>query len=158
MKKELTGICAMTFAIGVLLMGCKGSTISDASNEQESKGQFTPSVILTYQAEEAAFTGNVKAVESSSASNDSIPSGYTGSGYVDGFLEDSDTCIFTVEVPETNFYDLNFVSASTGGEKYNYISVDKEEAGTVYIEESEYTDSVLQHIYLTEGTHEITIS
>lgn len=157
MKKELTGICAMTFAIGVLLMGCKGSTISDSSNKQDSKGQFTPSVILTYQAEEAAFTGNVKAVESSSASNDSIPSGYTGSGYVDGFFEDSDTCIFTVEVPETNFYDLNFVSASTGGEKYNYISVDQEEVGTVYIAESEYTDSVLQHIYLTEGMHEITI-
>lgn len=157
MKKELAGICAMAFTTSVLLTGCGGSTVSGAANEQASGEQFTPSVILTYQAEEAAFTGNVKAVEPSLASNDSIPSGYTGSGYVEGFQEDSDACVFTVEIPETGFYDLNFISASAGGGKYNYISVDNEEAGTVYIEESSYTDSVLQHIYLAEGSHKIAI-
>lgn len=157
MKKELTSISAMAFAISVLLAGCNGSSVSDLSEEQVSKEQFVPSVILTYQAEEAELTGNVEAVDASSVSNDSILSGYTGSGYVEGFREDSDACVFMVEIPDTNFYDLNFVSASTGGEKYNYVAVDWEEAGTVCTEESEYTDSVLSHIYLTEGKHAIII-
>ncbi len=156
MGKRLTTICIITCAASMLTAGC-GETAEQSVSDQ----QFTPSVTLSYQAEEADFTGNVKAVEASSASeasNDLPVSGYTGSGYVDGFQEDEDSCIFTVEIPQTNFYDLNFISASNGGEKYNYVSVDGKAAGSVYVEKTEYTDSVLQRVYLTAGTHEIAVS
>ncbi|MDD6811595.1 MAG: glycosyl hydrolase [Lachnospiraceae bacterium] len=154
MNRKLKAICTTACIAGILLAGCESNTNNNEVDDQAQadEAQFTPSISLIYQAEEAVFTGNVKAVK-----NDDTLSGCTGTGYVDGFEEDTDACIFNVEIPETNFYDLNFVSASAGGEKYNYISVDGEETGTVYIEETNYSDSVLQRVYLTEGIHEIII-
>lgn len=142
--KKILYLCMAVF-IGLQLTGCG----SQEKNEVEDA--FVPEVIGVYEAEHAEFTGNVK------ATGKFAKSGYSGDGYVEGFQEDGDTCVFTVEIPEDGFYDLNFVSASSGGEKHNYIDVDGERLGTVYIEEAQFTDSILNRVYLTAGAHKVSV-
>lgn len=142
-KKVLSvGIAAM---LGVCAAGCA------ISNEGTPKEPFVPETVGAYEAEEAAFTGNVAAV-----TNPGLE-GYSGTGYVDGFQNDEDACTFLVSVAEDGFYDLNFVSASNGGEKHNYVAVDGEQMGTVFVEESGFADSILQRVYLSAGEHEVSL-
>ena len=134
----------MASLIGVSLFGCGNNPV----NVGESSTTVT--LIGVYEAEEGTFTGNVKSASDQSKT-------YSGSGYVEGFEKDEDSCTITVEILEDGFYDLNFVSASGGGEKHNYVEVDGEQLGTVGVEESSFTDSYLNRVYLTAGTHKVTL-
>ena len=153
MKGKLKTIGAvMASLISILLMGCDSdSTERNISEQTAEQEQFVPEITLTYEAEEGTFAGNV------SKSNNLSKTGYSGEGYVEGFEEDGDACVFHVEIPKTDFYDLNFISASCGGEKENYVFADEEQVGTVSLKEEAFSDSVLQRIYLEEGTHTITL-
>lgn len=131
--------------LGASMTGC-----GQESGSRTPKEEFVPEIIGTYEAEDAVLNGNVKAA--------SGKQGYSGSGYVEGFQDDNDSCSFTVSVPEDGFYDLNFVSASAGGEKYNYVWVDGEQMGTVYVEKTDFTDCVLNRVYLTAGEHKVSLS
>ncbi|MCH5274602.1 MAG: beta-mannosidase [Lachnospiraceae bacterium] len=146
MKKEKEilsiGLAAM---LGVCAAGCA------ISKTDTPKEPFVPETVGVYEAEDASFTGNVAAV------TDLKLAGYSGTGYVEGFQDDSDACTFSVSIAEDGFYDLNFVSTSMGGDKYNYVVVDGEQLGTVWIAESSFSDSVLNRVYLTAGDHEIRL-
>ncbi|MGN1148716.1 MAG: CBM35 domain-containing protein, partial [Lachnospiraceae bacterium] len=160
----------LAVVLGVTAVGCgtgkdSGQQISENSGaqqvEENSGGQqvaessrepFIPETIGIYEAEDAQWNGNVKAVDSPAKE------GYSGTGYVEGFQADDDRCIFTVSIPEDGFYDLNFISASGGGEKHNYVSVDGEQMGTVFVEESGFTDSILNRVYMSAGEHEVDIA
>lgn len=106
-------------------------------------------LIFTIEAEDGSFTGNVMI--------DSASSGYQGSGYVKGFEADDDSCTVAVSVEQDGRYDLNFISASIGGYKENYVYVDGESIGVIATDNKNFSDSILEHVYLTAGEHEITI-
>ena len=108
-----------------------------------------PSVKYEYQAEEAQVFGKVK-------TNWSIR-GYTGTGYLDGFADDSDYCAFHVEVNDTGFYDLNFISVGIGSYKENYVVVDGEKAGIISVNDKGFEDSIIKYIFLDKGKHTIEV-
>lgn len=129
---------------GSLLAGCS----SDGGNTQEEE-TFVAEVVGVYEAEDAAFTGNVYAQESDDGSS--------GTGYAAGFYNaDTDSLTFTVTSSQDGFYDLVFVTRSSGY-KSNDIYVDGDEAGTIETDDSSYAESVIQRAYLTEGSHEVTV-
>lgn len=102
-----------------------------------------------YEAEDAKRLGR--------AIVDNKKEGFSGTGYVDGMANDNDGCEFTVTVPANGFYDLNFVSASYDGHKENTIQVDKDNIGVAIIEEKEFSDSIMNKVYMTKGEHIIKI-
>lgn len=120
----------------------------DVSNESVTNEAVTYEAV-TYEAEEAKLTGNVK-VEASK-------SGYTGTGYVAGIEKDTDTCVFTIEAKVEGFYDLNFISASSGGYKENFVYVNDQNIGVVSVEDSVFVDSMIERVYLEVGMHEVAI-
>ncbi|MCD7764232.1 MAG: beta-mannosidase [Lachnospiraceae bacterium] len=133
------------------------SSESDADVKSESvdmDADWAAAAAQIYEAEDAALSGNPYVEDSDSVGDGSEHSG----SCVTGFSEEGDSCTFTVTIEEDGFYDLNFVSASMGGYKENYVIVDGETLGTVTIEEESFSDSILQRAYLTAGTHEITYS
>lgn len=150
---------ALAMIFGV--MGCgnqtpageEGSSQEGSMTEQsqvEEKEPFVPERVGLFEAEDGTFAGNVK--EANSKSN------YTGSGYVEGFEQDGDSVTVIIEVAEEGIYDLNFLTAASGGEKHNYVSVDGESIGTIGSTSSRFADSYLTRVYLTAGTHEVTVS
>ncbi|TAH69558.1 MAG: beta-mannosidase [Anaerolineaceae bacterium] len=125
-------------------------------NDDEIKPKLIPvyldndqELIYTVEAEDGIFTGNVM-IESGA-------SGYQGSGYVKGFEADEDTCTVKVSVKQDGMYDMNFISASIGGYKENYIYVDGENLGVISTDNKEFSDVVLERVYLTVGEHEVTV-
>lgn len=111
---------------------------------------FVAEIAGVYEAESGSFAGNVHA----EASNP----GYSGEGYVSGFQDDGDSCSFQVEIQNEGFYDLVFRSASLGGYKENYVTVDGESYGTISAENAEFADSSVSRVYLTPGSHEVAVS
>ncbi len=103
-----------------------------------------------YEAEDGTLSGSAR-VESGK-------NGFTGSGYVGGLENDGDACTFLVDVEQEGFYDLEFVTASQGGQKENYVSVDGEMIGTLSSVSTDFETTVLERTYLTVGQHEITVS
>lgn len=133
----------------VAVSGEKEEIINSETSQEgadEIAKKSTAEIVGTYEAEEAQLAGNVKAAESA------------GVGYVSGFEADDDSCIFTVDVVAEGFYDFNFVSASEGGYKENYVSVDGDSLGTIPAESADFSDSVISRVYLTQGTHEVAVS
>ncbi len=138
----------LSFAlVAALLAGCGTSSIETESGDTEEP--FVAEVAATCEAEDGTLLG--------AAYVESSESGYSGTGYVAGLANDEDGCVFTVDIAEEGFYDLDFISSSGGNYKENYVYVDGESMGTVSIEASEFTDSILQRVYLSAGTHEISV-
>jgi len=163
-EAHLRGIM-IPFIAGVLMVpmlltalgGCGAGEDTNKLPETEHSGseddryeEYIPQTVGIYEAEDAEFSGNVKDSKSKKS--------YSGKGYAEGFQEDGDACIFTVEIPYDGFYDLNFISASSGGEKHNYVMVDDERIGTVRVDESSFSDSILARVYFTAGTHTVSYS
>lgn len=145
-KKVITiGLAA---ALGAAAAGCGSKTPS----ADESNAEVLPKLIGVYEAEDASWNGKVTAIATPEIQ------GYSGTGYVTGFETDTDACSFFVDIPESGFYDLNFVSAGIGGEKHNYVTLDGEQIGTVSSLTGEFSDSCLKRIYIEAGEHEISLS
>ena len=141
--KKVISLCLITVVLGVSACNSPSEKDAEVNKERVALG--------VYEAEDASFTGNVKPVVNLTKT------GYSGSGYIEGLQDDEDKCIFEINIEENGFYDLNFISASMGGEKYNHVSVDSEKLGEVYIEDEVFTDSILSRVYLEAGNHEVTI-
>lgn len=105
--------------------------------------------IYSVEAESGVFTGNVR-VQSKEI-------GYHGTGYVEGFENEEDTCTVKISVEQDGMYDLSFISASLGGHKENYVYVDGENMGAVAVDAKVFADSILEQVYLTAGDHEVTL-
>ena len=136
-----------------MLAGCSESQKTDStskteSGEEQTEVVFEPEVVGVYEAEDANYSGNVRA--------ESTRSGYSGSGYVTGFQNDGDGCTFSVAISEDGFYDLLFSTASSD-HKENYVLVDQEQLGTIATDQDAFTDSALERVYLTAGTHEVCV-
>lgn len=140
-------------ALTVTALGCgNGTTDKEGKKDKVEKEPFVPVTVGSYEAEDGVLSGNVKAKSSGKT-------GFSGTGFVDGFEQDgTDTCTFKVEIADTGFYDLDFISASSGGNKENFVSVDGESMGTISVSSSEFTNSVLTRVYLAAGSHDITVS
>lgn len=108
-------------------------------------------LIATYEAETAKMSGKVHIADQLTLE------GYSGDGYVEGLEDDGDMLDFQIFVDEEGFYDLNFVSASQGGHKRNHVFVDEEKMGEIENESTEFSDAILERVYLTKGEHIISV-
>ncbi|MGN0140773.1 MAG: glycosyl hydrolase [Roseburia sp.] len=150
MKRWKSMVGLMTVA-AMGLTACAGSGDDGRTDESETEQEaFVPEVVGAYEAEEAAFNGNVHM--------ESDVQGYSGSGYVAGFSADDDSCTFRISIPEDGFYDFDFVSASSGDYKENYVNVDGESMGVISVSDKSFTDSLINRVYLSAGEHEVSVS
>ena len=140
---------ALAAMLGIIATGC--TTSSSGQLADNDNHDFVPETVGIYEAEDALLSGNVKATGSP------IKEGFSGTGYIEGFEEDTDACTFTVTIEEDGFYDLNFISSSFGGEKHNYVMVDGEDVGMVVISTSEFGDSIINRIYMAAGEHTVRL-
>lgn len=147
MKKKLL---ALTLAITFVFTGC-GAAKDGSGNQgvKTEKEPFVAETIAEFEAETATLSGNTKI--------DTSLSGYSGEGYISGFEQDTDEASVEITVPAEDFYDLEFIVASSGGYKENYLYVDGEMIGNITGENAEFEPFVMKHIYLTEGTHTVTL-
>ena len=130
--------------------GDKAVTDTDVDETVSSvEDNYDPEFSIIVEAEDASFTGNIK------VENDKT--GYTGSGYLTGIQEDSDIVTFAITVPGSGAYDLNFRSVGNTGYKENNIYIDGVHIGVAKVDGNEFTDSILEKIYLEIGEHEITM-
>lgn len=145
-RKAMVSLMALA-AFGSVMAGCGNGGEADGTAGQEEV--FVPTVIGTYEAEDASFTGNARA--------ETGKNGYSGEGYATGFEEDGDGCTFHISAPESGFYDLLFGS-SAGGYKENYVNVDGDYLGNLVTDSSEIAESELKRVYLDAGDHDVTVS
>ncbi len=143
-KKTVTYLTVFALS-GSQLTGCGGAE----GEPDETKEDFIPEVIATYEAENAQFAGNAHGATGKSECS--------GGGYATGFQNDGDACIFSVEIPEDGFYDLRFSSAA-GDYKENYVTVDGEPVGSLVTEDKAFTETGINRVYLTAGGHEVSVS
>ncbi|HEX3021347.1 MAG TPA: CBM35 domain-containing protein [Lachnospiraceae bacterium] len=118
-------------------------------NMVEQNEKYDASYEEIFEAENGKFTGNVKV--------GSKKEGFTGEGYVEGIEEDSDTCTVSIEVPGSGLYDISIICASFSGYKENFVCLDGEQVGVAKVESDDFTDSILEKVYIAAGMHEITI-
>lgn len=131
----------------------ENNDITSENNTDTSTDETTAEVItveeVEYEAEDSTLIGNTR-VESGK-------SGYSGTGYVAGFSQEGDACTFSIEISAEGFYDLVFTSSSDSY-KENYVLVDGTSVGTIATDTRSFDKQTLTKIYLTEGTHKITVS
>ena len=134
------------------LTACTAAEKTPGSSDGEAEAAvYSWEEADVYEAEDGELLGGTL-IESSMQ-------GYKGTGYVAGFANENDGISLTITVAETGFYDLNFISASQGGDyKENYVLIDGESAGTVSVQSGTFTDSILQRVYMESGTHEIRMT
>ncbi len=114
----------------------------------------TPYIMKTigrFEAEDGKMNGNCHVVEIKGSRQ------ISGEAYVDGFEQDEDYVTINAEIPEDGFYDLIFRLKSKGGEKTNFVYVDGNHVGDIYIKNDLLNDAVVGRIYLSHGTHEIEV-
>ena len=154
-------LIAAVMTVGTIA-GCSGTQENETgqSDGQETPGtqemsstqettEYVPKVAGVYEAEDGSFTGNVK--------SDTAKPGYSGTGYASGFADNKDACSISIDISEEGFYDLVFTTASNGGYKENYVTVDGESVGNLVSEDSSFTDTKINRVYLTAGTHQVTV-
>ncbi len=124
--------------------GGDGAGSADGSAAPEA-GDFQQ----VYDAADAETAGKVRL--------ETALSGYTGSGYLEGFESSEDSCSFRVEIPAAGSYDITVISAGMGGEKTNGIAVDGETVGSFVTASEAFGEAVLQRIYLESGVHTVSI-
>ncbi len=159
MKKK-TVVFLTGWITAAMLAGCggrtgtspDGGTQETADGEKTDGGEAQPAeraVVGVYEAEDGAFTGNVRAGSSLE--------GYSGAGYAEGFEQDNDACTVTVHIDESGFYDLEFTNAQIGGYKENMVAVDGEEVGSFASETETFAAADIERIYMEAGDHEISV-
>lgn len=130
------------------------NTLEDSTGAQtETRKEtepFVPEVAGVYEAEDGVCEGGTKVGKDKT--------GYSGTGYVEGFTEKAGSCTVTVEVDKDGFYDLLITNASSGGHKENFIDIDGSNVGKIVSEKSDFEDSVVTKVYFETGKHEIKIS
>ena len=126
-----------------MLGGC--AKVQQKDEQEEEKME----IVGIYEAEEGSLSPNLSAQNSIS--------GFSGSGYAEGFEQDGDACSFQITVEEAGFYDLQFTSAGIGGYKENYVMADDISIGNLVSESTDFTDMTLKRTYLDAGEHQIQV-
>lgn len=125
----------------MILVGC-----ADSQRESEEE----KNVIGVYEAEDAQLSPNLSVKKEMS--------GFSGTGYAEGFEAEGDECTFRITIEETGFYDFQFTIANIGGYKENFVLLDGVSAGTIASPEGFFTEERMKRNYLEAGEHEITVS
>lgn len=152
MRKKILAMLLATASI-ISLVGCGTTEMTGNSNsntQETEKEEFVPVIVKRYEAEKATLLGGLEVASSKK--------GFGGEGYVKGFEDEDDICVFNIEIAETGFYDLNFISASEGGDKENNVIIDGETAGVIAVSKKTFEDSILKKVYLEAGTHEVKVT
>ena len=142
MRKRALSIILAASMITALFAGCGSSTGTGKVTERE--------FLMTAEAEDGVVTtGNTYAT---------LARGVSGTGYVTGFTTAGERATITVDIPEDGHYDLVFSILSTSGSyKENYVYLDGTQLGTVSCESKEFTDAEYNRVYMSAGSHEITL-
>lgn len=102
---------------------------------------------VAFEAEDAAINGKNSVQSDADAS---------GGKAVGNFADDTDTVIFTVDIPADGIYQLTVTAKGIGGSKTNKVFVDGESVST-FDSSEDYTDAAVKGVMLKAGTHEISI-
>ena len=73
-------------------------------------------------------------------------------------LKSEGSVTFKVEISETGWYDLDFISSGIGGSKENNASVDGEFTGRFKSESGAMNDSEIKNVFMEKGSHDITVT
>ena len=104
---------------------------------------------ITVEAEDGYLNGVQKSTERS---------GYSGSGYVTGFDNNSDYIELNVNVTSPGTYYLNVQYASQYGDKYTKLIVNNSDHGDKLLKQStKFTDGYLDEISLNSGDNKIKL-
>lgn len=133
----------------IMQSGCNnaGNSSPDGSSGNSSKSLVNIDPIVV-EAEDQELTGNLAASKSRK--------GFSGTGYVEGFKDDTDVLNFKVTVKTTGFYDLIFTSAADD-HKENFVLADGVSVGDLVTESKSFEDSAISRVYLAQGEHEIGV-
>jgi Carbohydrate binding module (family 35)/Viral BACON domain/Secretion system C-terminal sorting domain len=104
-----------------------------------------------YEAESASLTGVAAATSHT---------GYSGSGYVDGFDNAADKITFTVNVPTAGTYPLVIRYSGPYGEKFQTLQVNGttvSSCGVQFLSNANWADKAYGNITLNAGNNTITI-
>lgn len=159
----ILGIAVMT-AMVILFSGCTagGPAVITATPTPLPDGYVIPEVTATptpyvkktiarLEAENGVLSGNCRVVTLTGSQQ------YSGEAYVDGFEQDTDYVTMKVEIPEDGFYDMSFRLKSKGGEKTNYVYLDGQHVGDIYIKNDLLNDAVVARTFMAKGAHEIEV-
>lgn len=119
----------------------------------KKSGSYSKNFSCVVVAKDAIATGKVH------IENNIQWKGFGENGYAEGFYNEGDTLTFEIDVPGDGFYDLIFSVCGYKGYKENDILLDGEYVGNLVTQDCDYFyDSYVNMIYMTSGTHSITIS
>lgn len=150
-RKQYQCMCmaAILAAQCMMYSGCKSAPARENDIVEQTVTPTPTTVPIETEAEDGILHGNVKIANSKS--------GYSGSGYVTGIEQDSDSIEFPVTVEEEGFYDLTFICSTGSGKKENFVLVDNESVGSIKTESTDFTESSLSRVFLSKGDHSIQI-
>ncbi len=137
-------ILAWLLLAALLLTGCStaGTAETTQATEPIETIPWEAEVIGAWEAEDGTVTGGARLEKT----------------YATGFENDGDSCSVTIQIPETGFYDLEFITKGIGGGKENYAWLDGEKIGDVKTEGAKFGKSYLRRIYMEAGEHTLTVS
>ncbi|MCM1262068.1 MAG: beta-mannosidase [Butyrivibrio sp.] len=156
-KSTILSVLSLLLAASVFVTACGSQGTGVEGGLSESDGSGTADAGVSEQVKELVVIGTWQASEAETLGNAQLSEGTDGS-YIHKIEQDGDGCVFTIEIPEEGFYDLNFISASEGGHKENFVSVDGESVGSIVNEDEEFTDAVIRRIYMKTGTHKVELT
>ncbi|MCL1806616.1 MAG: beta-mannosidase [Oscillospiraceae bacterium] len=76
-------------------------------------------------------------------------------GWIEGFENDGDMCVFTLEIPQSGFYDLLFTASSIGGYKENHVLVNGENLGVIITDSETFAQCGFPRVYMDEGENTV---
>lgn len=92
--------------------------------------------------------------ENSEIINDASASG----GKAVAFYSSDLSCEFQVRVAESGYYNIKIASKGIGSEKNNFLNMDNQQLGSFKSLNDQYSVEVAKNIYITSGTHNISIT
>ena len=78
-------------------------------------------------------------------------------GWVEGFKRRGDGVQLVFEAPEDGEYEITIYSASQSGRLQNDLLLDGEKIGTLISKGSDFTSAVFSNVYMTRGTHLLSV-
>ena len=98
--------------------------------------------------------GIIVEAETGIMSGNTRTAGSGGREWVEGFRQaGGDSFAAEAVITREGFYDIAVIQASQGGHKENPVLLDGENIGSAITDVTDFRKSILEHIYLTEGTH-----
>lgn len=144
MKKTLTAALAAL----LLLSSCGNGTKTLPEKPERQEAENVEDIMIE------AEWGNLLGGASLAANG----SGYSGDGYVTNFHQAGDGVELLVSIPVSCHYDLHFYLDSNSAKKENKVWIDGVNIGNVATESEDFSDCVVNNVWLDEGEHTIRLT